>query len=362
MVKPNVVEKFIRMGGYEIVKKKKGKWKNISEASKRTGLSRPTIYSLLAEFPEPPSKVKPKYVEQYELSEGYRRVKEMFEKALSKGEYQNTHSIIMRAWKQLNKKDAISWTKQDFQTIWNMEEFHDTLAGGFESHNATKFHRLMKAIGRYDLIPEFEGKARPLGLKKHWFLGDTDLIKLSGAFEQKDTLLFSYVGLLTGARASAILGLKREHINFEDKSITVYEPKVKKFVSKFPPLCLFELLKKYIEEKQLKPEDLFFANKYDYYNKALQVAGEKAGLSKKLSTHILKHTFVSQGHRHRLSRETVVEQTGTQDRTIKAHYLSVDEKVLRHEMQGLKLDTVPFYEWAEYLHQYFKDRYTQLKF
>lgn len=362
MVKPSVIDKFIRLGGYDIVKKKRGKWKHISEAAKRTGLSRPTIYLLLAEYPEAPAKTKPKYVDEFTKSEGYKLVKEMFQNALSKGEYTSTQGDIMKAWKKLNHKDPATWDEKDFRIVWNMPEFYDELAGGVESHHSTKIHRLMKAIGRAELIPKFEGHMRPKGLKKHWFLGDMDIIKLTTGFEQKDVLLYTYAGIVWGARSKAILGVKVQDINFDDHSISMYESKVKKFVSKFPPLCLFELLKTYIDDKGLNPTDRLFAHDYDYFNKALKAAGEKAGVSKALSTHILKHTFVSQGHRHGLSRETVVEITGTQDRTIKAYYLSVDEKRIRHEMQGVELDTIPFHVWVAGLHEYFKDRYNQLAF
>jgi len=72
-MKKTTLEQFVKLGGYEIVKKKRnGKWKNISKASKRTGLARPTIYELLEKYPDPPSKTVPKYVEEFENSEGYR--------------------------------------------------------------------------------------------------------------------------------------------------------------------------------------------------------------------------------------------------------------------------------------------------
>jgi len=53
MVKESVLDQFVRLGGYDIVQRKEGKWKNITEASRKTGLSRPTIYRLLVEHPEP---------------------------------------------------------------------------------------------------------------------------------------------------------------------------------------------------------------------------------------------------------------------------------------------------------------------
>jgi hypothetical protein len=57
MVRKSLLDKFIRLGGYQIVKKTEdGKWKNTAEASRKTGISRPAISRLLGEHPEPPIK------------------------------------------------------------------------------------------------------------------------------------------------------------------------------------------------------------------------------------------------------------------------------------------------------------------
>jgi len=124
VVKKTVLDKFVKLGGYEIVKRKRsGKWKNVSEAAKRTRLSRPTIYAILADYPEPPSKTKPKYVEEFEESEGYKLLKERYEKRVSSTTFSERVSHIMTAWKRLDKKDPISWTEEDYRKIWNMPQF-----------------------------------------------------------------------------------------------------------------------------------------------------------------------------------------------------------------------------------------------
>jgi integrase len=359
VVKKNVLDRFVKFSGYNIVKKieANGKWKNISMAAKRTGLSRPTIYALLEQYPEPPDKTLPKYVEEFRQSEGYRRLEALYEKTLSKGEWIQTVYDVRKAWKYLNKKDPISWTEEDFRKIWNWNEFIDPLVGGFEEHHGTKFHRLMRAVNRRDLLSKFKSKKRPTGSKKQWFLRDEEIIRLIPEIETADTLLFSYAGFVWGTRASAMLHTKVQDINFEDYTIQVYEPKTKQYVSKYPPICIFSLLRKYIKDLNLQPNDLLFPNSYDYYNKALRKAGKKAGIKKTVTTHILKHTFISQGHRHGLSRETMVEQTGTEDRTIKLYYLSAEEKKIRHEMQGIEYDLIPFPEWIESLHPHFEQKY-----
>ena len=71
MVRKSLLDKFTRLGGYQIVEKTEdGKWKNIAEASRKTGISRPAIGRLLSEHPEP-------LVRQVLLSrENYEKIKE----------------------------------------------------------------------------------------------------------------------------------------------------------------------------------------------------------------------------------------------------------------------------------------------
>lgn len=361
MVKKTVLDQFVKRKGYEIVKRKRNrKWKNISEASKRTGLSRPTIYAILEEFPQPPDKTLPKYVEQFEQSEGYRLFKETFEKKLSKQTFRFHVSNLVLAWKKLDKKDPISWNKRDYLKIWNIDKF--IVEGvGFEEHYASSFHKIMELTDNYDLKHEFKGFKRPSGSKKHWFLHDNEIKATAARYIYPDTLLFEFAGIVWGARSKAMLGVAVKDIYFEDYTIQVFESKTNQFVSKYPPLALFRLLRRYIEDFDLQPEDKIFPRSYTYYNDALAAAGKIANLKKNISTHILKHTFVSQGHRHGLSRETVVEMTGTEDRTIKEYYLSLDEKKIRHETQGLKREEKPFWKWVEEdIAPAFEKRYNEL--
>lgn len=361
MVKKTVLDQFVKNKGYETVKRKRsGKWKNISEASKRTGLSRPTIYAILKDHPEPPDKTLPKYVEEFKDSEGYRLFKETFEKKLSKQTFEFHVSNLMLAWKKLDKKDPVSWNKKDYLKIWNIDKF--IVEGvGFEEHYASSFHKIMELTDNHDLKHEFKGFKRPSGSKKHWFLHEAEIKATALCHIEADALLFEFAGIVWGARSKAMLGVIVKDIYFEDYTIQVYESKTKQFVSKYPPLALFRLLRRYIEDFNLQPEDRLFPRSYTFYNNALAAAGKCSKLKKRLSTHILKHTFVSQGHRHGLSRETVVDLTGTEDRTIKAYYLSLDEKKIRHETQGLERKEKPFWKWVEEdIAPAFEKRYNEL--
>jgi len=355
MVKKSVLERFIKLGGYDIVKPKDGRWKNVSLASKKTGLSRMTISRLLSEYPEEPRKGLPKYVKELRASEGFKKFKQEYGRKVN---FNTWRTQIEKMFMKLNKKDPISWGEKDFRIIWETPEFLREEAGGFAEHYATCFHNLMRAIGRHDLLAKFKGHKMVQGKKRHWFLHDEDIIRMVACCEDKETLMFIYSGIVWGARASAMLGLTISEIDFKDNTIQVYESKRKQFVSKYPPLPLMKLLKKYTEGK--KPEEKVFPSGYGFINTSLSKAAKCGGIKKSVSTHILKHTFVSQGYRHMLSRETVVEMTGTEDRTIRMYYLALDEKRIRHEMQGLQLDAIPFAEWVQSLAPYFEQKYVEL--
>lgn len=366
-VKKSTLDTFVKRGGYEEVKysKRKKKWRGISGASKRTGLARPTIYLILAQHPEAPDKTKPKYVATFEESQGYKLLNKMFGKKLSASEWSQTVKDVRDAWLFLggsstNKLDPVSWGEKEFTQIWSWEKFIDPLARGFEEHHGTKFHRLMRAIGRHDLLAKFPSKKRPAGLKKQWFLHDPDIIALMDHINTPDGIIYILRGVCEGARSSALIETQVKDIDFVDHTIQVFESKTRQYVLKYPPNVIFQLLARYVKDNNLKPDDRLCPSSYTTYNKALRNAGQLAKLGKTLSTHILKHTFVTQASRHGVSAETIEAQTGTDWKTLKNYYRAGDEKKIRHELQGAEYDVEPFNVWVERLAPVFEHRYDQL--
>jgi len=114
-VRESKLEKFMRLGGYETVRqvkrgKFKGHWRNLSEASRKTGISRPTIYKILDKYPEKPNKVKPKYLDRLENSEGYKRFMQLYRIKLGKRSLQQSIRYMRIAFKMLGRKTPESWT------------------------------------------------------------------------------------------------------------------------------------------------------------------------------------------------------------------------------------------------------------
>lgn len=360
------LEQFVKRGGYEIVTqvkrgKNKGKWRNISEASRRTGISRPTIYEILAQHPTKPSKTKPVFMENLESSEGYRLVKEMYKARISKNGWYAIKRTLRQAVPIIGyDKDPVSWTEEDYKTLWYHKTFYKQECKGIGKKPATALRQLMKATNNHNLLAKFKYNNPPEGKKKSWFLHTNEVQKLIMHIESKEALAKVLIGIATGARDSGLDTITVEKCDFNDNAIDVYEKKVRGYVLKFPPIPVMQVLKSYIEDMKLKPTDKLFPHGYQWFNEQLKAAGEAAGLSKTVTTHILKHTFVSQAHRHGVSGSTISNQTGTELRCLVKFYRAESEDLLREEMQGKQYDHVPFYKWMENLTYYFRAQFNRL--
>jgi hypothetical protein len=94
----------------------------------------------------------------------------------------------------------------------------------------------------------------------------------------------------------------------------------------------------------------------------LQRAGRNAGLTDTISTHIIKHSFVSQASFHGVSLDIISKQTGTEESTLKKFYRAEDVRRVRHELRGEEYGIISFPEWIEKtLHPHFVARYKEIK-
>ena len=108
-VQKSKLDKFMRLGGYETVRqvkqdKFKEQWRNLSETSRKTGISRPTIYKILEKYPEKPSKIKPKYLNRLEDSKGYKRFMLLYGIKLDNRNLQQDIRYMQIAFKVLGRK------------------------------------------------------------------------------------------------------------------------------------------------------------------------------------------------------------------------------------------------------------------
>lgn len=365
-IQDNKLETFIKKGGYDIVRqikrgKSKGKFRGVSRASQVTGLARNTIYKILEEYPEKPSKVTPKYYDKLEETHAFRMLLQTFKGKIDDNHFKQTVRYMRICFRKLGYKAPETWDEDDWRQLWNDPEFYSEECKGIAKRIGVKLRRIMRVTDNHALLDKFKYNAPPQGKRKQWFMHTPEIKKLVRELQDPECLMLTFVGNAVGARHQALTDTKVKHIDFHDKTLQVFESKTQDLVIKYPPFCIFELLEEYIKERNLQPDDLLFPHGYQYHLDRLKKAGERARLPKKITTHILKHTFVTQARRHRVSAEVIVDMTGTELRTLEKYYTGKNEAKIRFEMQGIEYQAKPFHEWYTELAFFFRARYQEIK-
>ena len=357
------LSKFERLGGYDIVEKAKKGWETwgiISELAKKTKISRPTIYEVRKRFAERPKRILPVYVEEFGNSRGYEILKEKLAHTMSTERFRALASTTLQAFKVLKNKDPISWDEADFLKLWQCRELRDPLTNYIESNKSVFLRAVMKAIGRHDLRDKFPTKKRPNGTKRLWYLKDDEIKRLIETIQEIDTLLFMRFGIEGGGRASAILSITPEQIDYEQRCVNVYEKKTKEWIPKFYQAETLDMAKRYIHDFDIKPKQRLFPRTRQTYSHRLEFAGQLTDIEKTLSSHILKHTFVSQASARGVSLDTISDQTGTDPTTLKDYYQARNVAKQRHELLAEPYDPEPFGVWVKSLDPLYKKRYEEL--
>jgi hypothetical protein len=352
MVKKITIHKFVTKNGYMLVEKF-GKKK----ASEQLKISRPTIDAILKKYPQPPARTIPKYVFQWEETVGNRLFVDKYQGQLRA--FCKYVELGMRAWLFLNKKDPISWDIEDFRKLWKAEKFRDSKTGKIRCGYAVKLRKWMRAIEKADLcsLEEFGIKnlKRPKGIRKQWFLEDNEILCLIEATDRKGLLVAFVLSIFSGGRASSVMqtenakGIRPMDIDEQSYGILMFEPKRQEYILRLFHPKIIELIKRYINDCAIKPNESLFMQ-YNTMRLFLKKVARKGKISKiadiRGAWHITKHTFVSQGAYHGLSLEVISEQTGTDANTLMEYYAGIKEKKMRQELLGEKVKIEPFHEWA----------------
>lgn len=363
-ISKKTLDQFVKLGGYDIVKfdRKKRRWKGISKASRVTKLHRDTITRILKEFPTKP--VKPvlwKYYEDFKESTGYQR---METEIGHKRWFKDVERNALVAFHFLKNKDPVHWTVDDIRNLRrNCLKLRNPVTNDIDPDKATDLRRALRALNKYELLPALEIVPKPpAGKRLEWYLEEADLIKMIHQIQKPDTLLYFYTGITTGARHSGIVTLSPTRIKTARGEILIFEPKRKEYVPKVLPQCVLDSLNQYIIDFGFKGDQRLFPSSYSVYNKLLKRAGSLAGLTDTTTTHILKHTFVSQASFHGVSLDIISKQTGTEEGTLKKFYRAEDVRRVRHELRGEDYGVISFPEWVEKtLHPHFASRYKKIK-
>ncbi len=150
-------------------------------------------------------------------------------------------------------------------------------------------------------------------------------------------------------QSSNAKGIRPIDVDEVNGGILMFEPKRQEYVLRVFHRKMIELVKQYIFDCSIKPNEPLFMQ-YKTMRRFLVEVARKGKVSKiadvRGAWHITKHTFVSQGAYHGLSLEVISEQTGTDANTLMECYAGIKEKKMRQELLGEKVEIEPFYEWA----------------
>jgi len=153
--------------------------------------------------------------------------------------------------------------------------------------------------------------------------------------ESFDDLALFKLALSSGIRREDIVGIEIGNINFEAKTLTFWEGKKSRWWT--IPLVgdvVFEL-QRYINTLPHGQKKLFTFTGRTAYNK-LQRYLKKAGITKEMSFHDLRRTFIKTAKQRGISIKAVSQITGDTMRVIQEHYenLSMDE--LKEEIDKME--------------------------
>ena len=155
-----------------------------------------------------------------------------------------------------------------------------------------------------------------------------------------------------------------KYINYDTGRIRMYEPKRKEYINRWLLPSIEPLLQAYVKDYHIPTDEVMFTRpeNSEFYRSKMVRAGKLAQLSHHVTTHIMKHTFVSQAFKHNMTTDKIVEQTGTDWETLKKAYAAEHEALSRAEFRGEKLpETEPFREWYAKLMPTFLDNYERIK-
>lgn len=159
--------------------------------------------------------------------------------------------------------------------------------------------------------------------------------KLLSVIDNYEDLALFKLALNTGIRREDITSIELGGLDLEARTLRFWESKKKRFW--VVPLTedVTQELKRYVGTLPPGTKRLFSFTGRTAYNH-LQAYLEKAGISKDLSFHDLRRSFVKTARRRGLSPKAVSQITGDTLRVIQEHYENMDMHELQEEMQKME--------------------------
>ena len=149
MVTKKSLEKFVKKGGYEVVRFDGKVWRGMAEAVRTTGLDKRTIKGLMKEYPEPPKEIRGRRVwvtpEQDRQFEKVVNQMSIVSRKLKTVQKYFEDSLIVDLMELRARKELQDWTDEQFQESFvkqveadnkeqgNMEKLFNEILEEFES-------------------------------------------------------------------------------------------------------------------------------------------------------------------------------------------------------------------------------------
>jgi len=183
-----------------------------------------------------------------------------------------------------------------------------------------------KIIGNKFPISRFNRKSDSLTIEEQ-----ERLLSVIETFE--DLCLFE-LELTTGMRREDIVGIEIGNIDLENRKITFWEHKKRKFHTVPIASSVLPNLVRYLNSLPKGRKKLFAFTGRTAYNK-LQYYLKKAGIKKKLAFHDLRRTFVKTAKKKGLSDKAISQITDDKLETISEWYANLDHDELKEEADKL---------------------------
>ena len=353
------------------------KWKGVSKAQKayaehfKKKISRPTIYKLIELYPEGvvkrAKKVEPRFVAEFKETEAW---KGLYDHKFAK----RILPILMMAWKLLDKKEPLDWTVEDVRSLRKPKikgkdnPLYIPVTKDISPQHAVNLRRAFKGLSLFHLEKPLEGvPKRPIGVRRQWFLEGHEIIRMILGMTRLDVLLFMILDLQCGARPSSMVAMKVSDINYAKNYVQYYESKTKEYVPRFFIPETMSLLKRYIVDHKLKPNQKLFQRKQRFYTTQLQVVARRQNIEKLqiegAGAYILRHTFATQASEHDVSMEVVMKQGNWKDaKTVMDHYMFIKTSKMMRELLGVEIEKPKnFGDWIRQFVPHWEKRYLHIK-
>lgn len=163
--------------------------------------------------------------------------------------------------------------------------------------NALKFY-FEQVLKKEKFFWDIPRPKKPLHLPK--VLGENELGKLFNALTNKKHKAILFTAYSAGLRVSEVAALKIKNIDSDRMQIIIENAKGKK--DRYVPLSpvLLDILRQYISTYKPRPKEYLFESEQtkDAYptrtlQRVFQMAREKAGITKEIGIHSLRHSFAT---------------------------------------------------------------------